>query len=360
MRVLCSAVVALSLGACSREDAGAARAAAALAGEPDALPPALVWVDFVVAGCLATNLVPSCHGAAPLTLRFGALAPRPIEAYRWSFGDGSDDSIEATPVHTFVAPGSFTVSLVAVAAGGSAQALKPAFVVVTPTALGAACGGAGQCATGLSCVCAGGCMGVPPVCSRECPTSGGCGAGAACVGFTRGAADWQRPLCLPTCGGDGDCPAGARCRELLGSGGWVKACWAAGDPQDEGGSCADGTGAPASARCAGGSCAALGARGLCGEICDSTHPCPSYASCATMANGEHRCLAQCSQARACAADPFLACQAPDPSGDLGFTVPGAVPGTLFCAPKRCAHASDCGPDGTCATHAGGSFCARAK
>jgi PKD repeat protein len=358
VRVLCSAVVALSLGACSRGEVAAA--GASLAGEPDAPPPpALVWVDFVAAGCAATDQVPSCRGAAPLTLRFGAVAPRSIETYRWSFGDGGDDSTEPTPVHTFAAPGSYTVSLVAGAAGGSAQALKPAFVVVAATALGAACGGAGVCASGLSCVCGGGCAGVPPVCSRDCPAAG-CAAGATCVAFARGSADWQRPLCLPTCSGDGDCPAGARCRELLGTAGWVKACWAAGDPQDEGASCVDGAGAPTGERCAGGSCAALGARGLCADACDATHPCPSYASCATMASGEHRCLEQCSATRACAGDPLLACQTPDPSGDFGFTVAGASAGATFCAPKRCVHAGDCGPDGTCVTHAGGSFCALVK
>src|SRR5262249_10431899 len=169
-----------------RGEAGPAPAlAAAAAGEPDALPPALTWVDFVVSGCLATDLVPSCHGVAPLTLHFGPLAPARIETYRWSFGDGSDDSTEATPVHTFGAPGSFTVSRVAGGGGSAAQALKKAFVVVTPGPIGATCAGNGQCATGLSCVCASGCPGVPPVCSRDCPTTGsaGCGGGAVCVAF---------------------------------------------------------------------------------------------------------------------------------------------------------------------------------
>jgi PKD repeat protein len=331
----------------SPREASVAQALAADAGPPD-----LAWVDFGASDC-ATTSATVCRGQAPLTLHFGTLAPRAIEGFRWTFGDGTADSTAETPSHTFALPGHYSVTLVATAGGRSAQAAKIDFVVVDALPIGAGCH-QGQCAAGLSCVCgdATGCPGVPGVCSVACAPL--CNPGTVCIGFTAGTLDWQRSLCLPTCSGDGDCPAGARCRELSSRTGWSKACWTGGFPLDEGQSCDGPSGAPDATLCAGGSCAALGARGLCARSCDSTHPCPSYASCALLSSGEHRCLAGCQADRPCAGDPFLACQAPDATGDLGFTVPGGA-GT-YCAPRRCTGTSDCGPDGDCLARGSASFC----
>jgi hypothetical protein len=56
-------------------------------------------------------------------------------------------------------------------------------------------------------------------------------------------------------------------------------------------------------------------------------------------------VARCA-ARACDADPWLACVAPDPAGALGFTVAEATDPLGYCAPKRCTNAEDC-PGGAC-------------
>ena len=86
----------------------------------DAALPDLMWIDFVASGC-ATSTDTSCRGPAPLALHFGALAPRAVVSYRWTFGDGSADSTEATPTHVFANPGTFSVVLVASAGGRSAR-----------------------------------------------------------------------------------------------------------------------------------------------------------------------------------------------------------------------------------------------
>jgi hypothetical protein len=170
------------------------------------------------------------------------------------------------------------------------------------------------------------------------------------------AAVWQRPLCLASCTNDVDCGAGFVCRELrsASSSGWVKGCFPADLLADEGASCDDTSGQPDSTRCAGGACGAYGARGLCALSCDSLNPCPSYATCAALGNGDHVCLARCTSF-ACTADPWLDCEAPVASGDLGFTV-SETP-TTYCAPKRCTGAGMCGTDGVCTPMGGASFCA---
>ena len=343
------ALSVLGLAACTQ---GPREAVVAQGLVADAAPPELTWVDFAASGCTTTTAT-TCRGQAPLVLHFGALAPRTLEGHRWSFGDGTADSTDETPSHTFAGPGHFSVILAATAAGRSAQATKIDFVDVDPLPIGATCAD-GECAAGLTCICGDGCPGVPGVCSVACAPL--CNPGTVCVGFAAGSADWQRSLCLPACGGDSECPAGVHCRELPSRSGWAKACWPGGFPVDEGGSCVGASGAVDDPLCAAGSCADLGARGLCARTCDATHPCPSYASCATMAGGEHRCLVGCSASRPCTGDPFLACQAPDATGALGFSVPGGS-GT-YCAPRRCQRKSDCGPDGDCVVLGGASFCSQ--
>lgn len=311
-----------------RADAAPAADAAAQDGGPP-----LLWVDFAAVGCAHFDLaVPACRGTAPLTLRFVALAPAPVDSYVWSFGDGASDG-DASPVHTFAQPGSYAVSLAVGGGGGTAQRERDGYVVVEAAPLGATCADGGQCATGLECV-----LGF---CARGCAQAD-CGAGAVCADLGNGAAGWQRPLCLRACAADGDCAAGLRCRELRGTGGWVKGCFT--DLlRDDGQSCVDPDGTLDDALCASGSCQDLGARGLCALPCGG-QTCASYAACARMNTGESLCLARCGS---CAADPWLGCEMPGGTGDLGFQAPAGS----YCAPRRCA-GGDCGPDGLCQ----GGFC----
>jgi hypothetical protein len=73
----------------------------------------LVWVDAA-----------PDEGTAPLRVAFkpsvqgGSGALR----YEWSFGDGSPDSSEPEPVHTFANSGTYRVALRVASAGGEADA----------------------------------------------------------------------------------------------------------------------------------------------------------------------------------------------------------------------------------------------
>jgi hypothetical protein len=133
---------------------------------------------------------------------------------------------------------------------------------------------------------------------------------------------------------------------------WQSACFAE-LLVDDGGSCFDESGAPASARCASGLCEPLGARGLCTVDC-ALSPCTPDSACATFNQSlQRRCLVRCDATHACT-DPLLACETVGP-GAFGFSVPSSeTPGTAYCAPKRCAAPADCAPAGGCVA----GFCQR--
>ena len=63
---------------------------------------------------LDTNADP-LYGEAPLIVRFSAAPFDKRDAknptYRWSFGDGSPDSTEQNPVHTYTRPGEYKVTV---------------------------------------------------------------------------------------------------------------------------------------------------------------------------------------------------------------------------------------------------------
>jgi PKD repeat protein len=64
--------------------------------------PLLVWADS-----------DTDEGKAPLTVQFKADVEggTPPLSYLWKFGDGSPDSTEANPKHTFQKPGKYRVDL---------------------------------------------------------------------------------------------------------------------------------------------------------------------------------------------------------------------------------------------------------
>jgi PKD repeat protein len=61
-------------------------------------------------------------GRAPLTIHFSAAPMDPNEAiapvYVWSFGDGSPDSSEQNPTHTYAKPGTYSATVRVVESGG--------------------------------------------------------------------------------------------------------------------------------------------------------------------------------------------------------------------------------------------------
>ncbi|HGY92196.1 MAG TPA: PKD domain-containing protein [Planctomycetes bacterium] len=93
----------------------------------------------------ATNLI--SVGTPPPTADFGAspLNPLPgqvvqftpmttgsVTTYLWSFGDGTSSSL-ASPVHTYLTPGSYDVTLTVTGPGGTDSLTKPGYITVTAT-----------------------------------------------------------------------------------------------------------------------------------------------------------------------------------------------------------------------------------
>ena len=80
------------------------------ADDDEELPaPLLVWADS-----------DTDEGKAPLTIQFKADVEggTPPLTYSWKFGDGSADSTDANPKHTFEKPGKYRVDLEVKDAGG--------------------------------------------------------------------------------------------------------------------------------------------------------------------------------------------------------------------------------------------------
>ena len=72
-------------------------------------------------------------GPAPLTVSFTDLSTNSPTAWDWTFGDGGTDTVQ-NPSHTYIAEGSYTVSLTATNAQGSDTETKPDYITVAPPA----------------------------------------------------------------------------------------------------------------------------------------------------------------------------------------------------------------------------------
>lgn len=66
-------------------------------------------------------------GQVPFTVHFTDATPGNVTAWSWDFGDGAT-STEQSPFHTYVTPGSYTVSLTATGPGGSNTETKENFI----------------------------------------------------------------------------------------------------------------------------------------------------------------------------------------------------------------------------------------
>jgi PKD repeat protein len=361
-------------GGCRARFAGAPAAdAAADVGEFDGPQP--LTLDIAVTGCKSYDpAVPRCLGAPPLTLSFAPVSSASLVRFLWTFGDGTPDSSDVAPVHSYLQQGDYDVTVVGASDQGTVSRTRRRLVSVAAVQAGGLCDVDGQCATGLACVCGAGtgcdAAFARGLCTAPC-TDGACGAGAVCADLSPPApgggdggadasvapplppsANFRRPLCLAPCQGDADCPGGLRCRQLPGGGApgqprWVRACFPA-IPGDVGQPCRDPSGALDDSACTSGSCQDLGALGLCSATCDPTEACPAGSGCAVLGDGRRLCLAACSSTGDCARDPLLDCEAPGASGALGFTLLGGATGGAYCAPRGCQTAVDCAPAGTCA------------
>ncbi|MCB9850712.1 MAG: PKD domain-containing protein [Phycisphaerales bacterium] len=75
-------------------------------------------------------------GSTPLQVTFASTGSGIVDEWHWDFGDGNTSGLE-NPVHTYVAGGSYTVSLDVTGPGGNDSETKPAYITVTtPLGLG--------------------------------------------------------------------------------------------------------------------------------------------------------------------------------------------------------------------------------
>jgi len=69
-------------------------------------------------------------GTAPLTVTFTDSTTNGPTVWQWNFGDGTTDTVQ-NPVHAFLSPGTYTVTLTASNAGGSSTATKTSYIAVS-------------------------------------------------------------------------------------------------------------------------------------------------------------------------------------------------------------------------------------
>jgi len=69
-------------------------------------------------------------GTAPLAVQFTDLSTGDPTTWSWTFGDGAT-STERHPIHTYTAPGTYTVSLTVTSAGGSNTMTRAGYVTVS-------------------------------------------------------------------------------------------------------------------------------------------------------------------------------------------------------------------------------------
>ncbi len=358
-------ILALSGLACGKtvapvSDAAVERFAVEVSPPMADVPPTLA-VDFSVENCPSFDAEKlSCTGPAPLTLRFVPLVTTTVSQYIWDFGENLPAyESSPTPTHSYSTPGRYTVRLVVSSMNGVVLSkARDAFVIVTANEIGDRCDLDAQCAENLTCLCptSNPCSFGPThgSCTSPCETgTSACGEGQVCAGLLTQTAPraprevWQDSLCLRACTDDSDCSAPLRCRRLPpgpGREGWVRGCFGEW-PVDLGRPCMDPTGALRDDLCASGTCADLGARGLCTIAC-STIPCAAGSECAELGDGRRLCLKPCSEDASCMDDPLLGCVLPG-TGDLGYRLLTPPTATRYCAPRPCVSDDDCLPSGLC-------------
>jgi hypothetical protein len=360
LSALAAVIFMFVAGPACRDKPGAARDAGTDGVKGDG--PTALTVEIAVTGCASYDAGPRrCTGRPPLGLSFSPVGSPDLTQFRWDFGDGTPGSTERAPAHTYAHPDTYEVVLRGGAGDLGTVMANPLTIEVQPAAAGAPCDVDDQCGDGLTCLCAPG-MGcaaafIRGVCSTTCASTA-CPTGATCAvvavdAQTDGGA--PSPLCLAACdptAAGATCPAGFVCQTLPAEPGtaptrWTHACLPLGLVSDLGGSCRNADDVLVDGACATGSCADLGALGVCTAECSDSAPCPAEAACAPLIDGSHRCLRTCQSDADCARDPLLACIALRAPSD-------AAPGVSVCAVRPCGSdttcepSGHCGPDGLCA------------
>ncbi|MEJ5311525.1 MAG: glycoside hydrolase domain-containing protein [Anaerolineae bacterium] len=91
----------------------------------------LNYLDIEAAGPTAAFTADVTSGDAPLTVHFTDASTNGPTAWAWDFeNDGTTDSTEQHPTHTYTAPGVYTVRLRVTNDGGSDDDIKPDYITV--------------------------------------------------------------------------------------------------------------------------------------------------------------------------------------------------------------------------------------
>ncbi|MDB4981907.1 MAG: domain containing protein [Myxococcales bacterium] len=188
LRRALAALSLLALGACTSRtiqysdgglDAGSSDGPANDAPGPLAL-------DVSVTGCAHYDVgVALCSGTSPLTLAFAPVGSPTLTRFVWSFGDGTPNSTDRTPSHTYALPGLYDVAVVADGPAGSVSRTRLKLVEVTASSAGGACDVDAQCGGGMRCLCTNGSCGPAfsrGLCTGPC-SAVSCGVNAVCAAF---------------------------------------------------------------------------------------------------------------------------------------------------------------------------------
>jgi len=324
--------------------------------------PGTLILEIAVNGCASYDQATvTCSGPPPLVLSFAPVGSQEVTEFVWDFGDGTPTSRDRAPTHTYGHPGNYTVTLNGHGDVGGVKPPVPVTVRVDALSAGAPCDVKVQCADGLDCVCAPGTgCGLAfarGICSTSCAADA-CDAGAVCAALpldppVSGGGAVRAPICIAGCQSSSDCAPGFACQTVAAAGVsaadvWAHGCLPLGAMRDVGEPCRDASERLADGLCTTGTCADVGALGVCSAGCDGDQLCPEETACASFPDGRLLCLRACaSDAAACGdRDPLLACTT--------FNAP-AGGSAVVCAPKSCVADSACAPTGRCGPD---QFCVR--
>ena len=254
---------------------------------PDVASPLALSIS--VTGCAAYDpLVPLCTGPPPLALSFAPVGSQELIQFMWTFGDGTPTTTERAPSHSYAHLGEYEVTV----KGGTADmgtVKPPAPLIVRVEAL----------ATGAPCDVDDAVRQRPDLRLRERKRLPARRSRMACARHPRGgrlskparcasassSARRRTPARQPPCASHparrdragraspaGRCRSARRTPRRPPAGHVVLPLGLVGDV---GASCRDANEALSDGACATGSCADIGALGVCSASCDDSHPCPA-------------------------------------------------------------------------------------
>jgi len=101
------------------------------AQEPSNTAVIAVSVHLEVSGMTADFSASPMRGCVPLDVQFTDESTGEPTSWSWNFGDG-ETSDESDPLHTYLSPGSYTVSLTATGSEGTDTETKESYILVQP------------------------------------------------------------------------------------------------------------------------------------------------------------------------------------------------------------------------------------